>query len=80
MECNFSQIQNYFKCSKYKEHPTIKITALPPSPTPTSLFNYKMVQPFQITNVKAGSQYIIMYIYKNTYFIPSIFIEKKSVY
>lgn len=40
-----------------------------------------MVQPFQITNVKAGSKYIIMYMYKTReYFTPFTFIWKKSVY
>lgn len=38
MECNFSQIQNYFKFSKYKGRPTIKIRApSPSSPTHRSL-------------------------------------------
>lgn len=40
-----------------------------------------MVRPFQITNVKAGSKYIIMYMYKTRqYFTPFTFIWKKSVY
>lgn len=38
MECNFSQVQNYFKFSKYKGHPTIKITAPPTLPHPLHLF------------------------------------------
>ena len=38
MECNFSQVQNYFKFSKYKGHLTIKITTPPSPPPPQHLF------------------------------------------
>lgn len=38
MECNFSQVQNYFKFSKYKGLLTIKITTPPSPPPPRHLF------------------------------------------
>lgn len=53
----------------------------PPLPHPASLSNYKMVQPFKITNGKSGSKSIIMYMYKTRqHLTPFTFIWKTSVY
>lgn len=62
--------------------PCYKNTSSPqPSPTPTSLPSYKMVQPFRITNAKAGSKCVIMYTYKTHQCVtPLTFIWKTSVY
>jgi hypothetical protein len=74
MECNFSQIQNYFKFSNYKGHPTTKITAPPlPLPPPPSLSNYNV----SYSNVKAGSEYV-MYV-QNTSYFHTIHIHMKEV-